>query len=62
MAGCGEVRAIAAHHLEQVCEKMADLARLEALLAATIERCVGDAAPDRAVMDMLEDRADYRGR
>lgn len=54
-AGCGEVRAIAAHHLEQVREKMADLARLEALLAATIERCVGDAAPDCAVMDMLEE-------
>lgn len=53
-AGCGEVRTIAAHHLERVREKMANLARLEELLAATIERCVGDAASDCAVMDMLE--------
>lgn len=52
-ASCGEVREIAAHHLEQVRAKMAYLARLETLLASTIERCVGNAAPDCAVMDML---------
>lgn len=53
-ASCGEVREIAAHHLERVRAKMVDLARLETLLASTIERCVGDTAPDCAVMDMLE--------
>ena len=53
-AGCGEVREIAVHHLEQVRAKMTDLARLERLLAATIERCSGEQAPDCAVIDMLE--------
>ena len=53
-ASCGEVREIAVHHLEQVRAKMADLARLERLLAATIERCSGGRAPDCAVIDMLE--------
>ena len=53
-ASCAEVREIAVHHLEQVRAKMVDLARLEGLLAATIERCSGGQAPDCAVIDMLE--------
>ena len=53
-ASCGEVREIAVHHLEQVRAKMADLSRLERLLAATIEHCSGGQAPDCAVIDMLE--------
>jgi MerR family mercuric resistance operon transcriptional regulator len=53
-ANCGEVREIAAHHLEQVRAKLVDLAHLETLLASTVERCAGDAAPDCAVMNMLE--------
>lgn len=52
-ACCAEVRDIAAHHLEQVRAKMADLARLEQLLAGTIAHCSGDAVPECAVIDML---------
>jgi len=54
-ACCDEVRDIAAHHLEQVRTKMADLAHIERLLASTIERCSGDHAPECAVIDMIED-------
>ncbi len=53
-ACCDEVREIAAHHLQQVRSKMADLAQIEALLAATIGRCSGDHAPACAVIDMIE--------
>lgn len=53
-ACCDEVREIAAHHLERVRAKMADLAQLERLLASTIEHCSGGSAPDCAVIDMLE--------
>ena len=54
-ARCNEVRDIAAHHLEQVRAKMADLAELERLLASTIAHCAGGTAPECAVMDMIED-------
>jgi MerR family mercuric resistance operon transcriptional regulator len=33
---------------------MADLARLEGLLASTIDRCTGDHVPRCAVIDMIE--------
>lgn len=55
-ASCGEVREIAALHLDQVRAKMADLAQIEKLLASTIERCQGDGTADCAVMDLLEER------
>jgi MerR family mercuric resistance operon transcriptional regulator len=54
-ASCTEVREIAAHHLEGVRAKMADLAHLESLLASTIERCEGDGAATCAVLEMLEE-------
>lgn len=53
-ACCDEVREIAAHHLEQVRCKMADLAHIEGLLSLTIDRCSGDHAPECAVIDMIE--------
>lgn len=53
-ACCDEVRDIAAHHLEQVRFKMADLAHMERLLTATIEGCSGEHAPQCAVIDMIE--------
>ncbi|MCA1661697.1 MAG: helix-turn-helix domain-containing protein [Novosphingobium sp.] len=56
-ACCDEVREIAVHHLEQVRRKMADLARLERLLASTVERCSGGHVPECAVIDMLETAA-----
>ena len=53
-ASCSEVREIAAHHLERVRAKMEDLAQLESLLAATIDRCEGDGAASCAVIDLLD--------
>ena len=45
---------IAIHHLEDVRQKMADLARLERLLASTVEQCSGGHVPQCAVIEMLE--------
>lgn len=56
-ACCDEVRDIADHHLQQVRTKMADLAHIEQLLSATIDRCSGDHAPDCAIIDMIEGEA-----
>lgn len=56
-ACCDEVQVIAVHHLEQVRRKMADLARLEHLLASTVERCSGGHVPDCPIIEMLEDAA-----
>lgn len=53
-ADCGEVRTIAQHHLEQVQVKLADLVELERLLAATLADCTGKAAPECAVIDLIE--------
>lgn len=52
---CDEVRAVASAHLQDVRAKIADLARLEALLAGTVDRCdSGAAAPSCPVLDLLE--------
>jgi MerR family mercuric resistance operon transcriptional regulator len=56
-ACCDEVQEIAIHHLEQVRGKIADLVRLERLLASTVERCSGGHVPDCPVIDMLESPA-----
>ena len=53
-ACCDEVREIAGRHLGQVRGKLADLARLERLLASTVERCSGGHVPDCPVIDMLD--------
>ena len=53
-APCAEVREIAAHHLEQVRSKIADLMEIERLLATTIKRCSGEADPECAVIEMIE--------
>jgi MerR family transcriptional regulator, mercuric resistance operon regulatory protein len=52
---CDDVQTIAAAHLEEVRAKMADLARLEAILAQTVSRCDSHAsAPSCPVLEMLE--------
>jgi len=56
---CAEVRKIASHHLEDVRTKLADLTRLEAILAKTVERCVGNASPACPVLDMLDSGFDH---
>jgi MerR family transcriptional regulator, mercuric resistance operon regulatory protein len=53
-ASCADVRAIAAHHLEDIRAKMTDLAKLERLLAKTIARCSGRRVPDCPVLDILD--------
>ncbi|QGM98248.1 MerR family transcriptional regulator [Methylocystis parvus] len=50
---CVDVREIARTHLDEVRAKLADLARLEGILAATIAQCSGDPAPSCPVLDML---------
>jgi MerR family mercuric resistance operon transcriptional regulator len=51
---CAEVRSIASAHLTNVQTKLADLARLEKILAATVDQCSGDASPTCPVLEMLE--------
>jgi MerR family mercuric resistance operon transcriptional regulator len=53
-ASCREVRAIAAHHLEDIRAKLSDLKKLERLLARTVARCSGRTAPDCPVLDILD--------
>jgi MerR family mercuric resistance operon transcriptional regulator len=53
-ASCREVREIAAHHLEDIRAKLADLKKLERMLAKTVARCSGKTAPDCPVLDILD--------
>ena len=53
-ATCAEVRDIAAHNLEQVRAKLADLVEIERLLAMTIDDCSGRPDAECAVIDMIE--------
>src|ERR1700726_4175026 len=53
-APCREVRAIAAHHLEDIRAKLDDLKKLERLLSKTVARCSGKTAPDCPVLDVLD--------
>jgi MerR family transcriptional regulator, mercuric resistance operon regulatory protein len=55
-ASCGDVRAIAAHHLDDIRSKIADLRKLERLLAKTIAQCSGKTVPDCPVLDILDVR------
>ena len=52
-ACCDEIRDIANVHLQKVRRKIADLAKLERLLAMTVEQCSGGHVPDCPVIDML---------
>ena len=52
-ASCGDVKAIAASHLEYVRGKIADLTRLEHILSSTVRKCRGNASPECPVLDML---------
>lgn len=50
---CDEVRAQAEAHLADVRARIADLARVEAVLADTAARCAGGEAPDCPVLAAL---------
>ena len=55
-ASCTDVREIAAHHLDDIRSKIADLGKLERLLAKTIAKCSGSSVPDCPVLDILDVR------
>jgi MerR family mercuric resistance operon transcriptional regulator len=53
-ASCADVRKIAAHHLDDIRSKIADLRKLERLLAKTIALCSGNSVPECPVLDILD--------
>lgn len=53
-ASCADVRDIASAHLAAVRARLADLARLEAILADTVTQCTGDRSPTCPVLDILD--------
>lgn len=55
-ASCADVREIAAHHLDDIRSKIADLRKLEKLLAKTIAQCSGRKVPDCPIVDILDVR------
>ena len=54
VVSCAEVRELASAHLATVRTKLADLARLEAILAGTVDRCSGAPDPACPVLEMLD--------
>ena len=55
-ASCRQVRDIASHHLDDIRAKIADLRKLERLLAKTVAQCTGTTAPDCLILDFLDVR------
>lgn len=53
-APCAEVHRIANAHLANVRKKLADLMKLEAILAETVAQCADGATPDCPVLDILD--------
>ncbi|MGD9631889.1 MULTISPECIES: helix-turn-helix domain-containing protein [unclassified Afipia] len=51
---CAGVKDIAVTHLMQVRNKLADLTRLEAILAATVGQCTSELSAHCPVLDMLD--------
>lgn len=54
-ASCSAVRELTTTHLGDVRRKIADLSRLERILATTVDQCAGDKAPICPVLEMLSD-------
>lgn len=52
---CAQVRNLALRHLESVRARIADLARVEAVLNETVSRCSGEDVPDCAVIEALQE-------
>ena len=52
-ASCTEVQTLTAAHLGKVRAKIADLSKLEAILAGALERCLEEPAPVCPVLGML---------
>ncbi len=52
---CGEVQEAALMHLSDIRRKIADLRRMERVLAETAKHCEGGAAPRCPIVDVLTD-------
>jgi MerR, DNA binding len=52
---CADVQTLTKVHLDDVRAKIADLQRLERILAKTVDQCSGTEAPICPVLDMLGD-------
>jgi MerR family transcriptional regulator, mercuric resistance operon regulatory protein len=55
-APCVQVREIATKHLDDIRAKIADLRKLERLLARTVERCEDGEAPECPMLEILNAR------
>jgi MerR family mercuric resistance operon transcriptional regulator len=55
-ASCREVRVVASRHLDDIRTRIADLRKLERLLAKTVARCTGTTAPECPVLEILDIR------
>ena len=55
-ASCREVRVVASRHLDDIRTRIADLRKLEGLLAKTVARCTGTTAPECPVLEILDIR------
>src|SRR5262249_47400032 len=53
-ASCRDVRDIAMDHLTDIRARIADLHKLEQLLAKTVAKCSGADSPECAVLDILD--------
>jgi MerR family mercuric resistance operon transcriptional regulator len=53
-ASCADVHRIASAHLANVRNKLADLMKLESILAETMAQCSDGATPDCPVLDVLD--------
>ena len=53
-AACADVHKIAGAHLANVRRKLADLVKLEVILAQTVARCSDGDTPDCPVLDILD--------
>jgi MerR family mercuric resistance operon transcriptional regulator len=51
---CGQVQKLAARHLHTVRSKLADLAKMEKLLAKTVAQCSRDGSSACPVLEMLD--------
>jgi len=60
-ASCAEVRTVASAHLTDIRAKIADLKKLERLLAKTVAKCSGRQVPDCPVIDILDVRPPRNG-
>lgn len=53
-ASCADVHKIASAHLKNVRSKLADLVKLESVLAETVAQCSDGTSPDCPVLDILD--------